>query len=472
MRRLRHGRLLRALAFTGLIIASSLGYVAPTTAASSEIVNGTGKTIELDAGKGALLRLDRPAAAVFIADPKVADIQVKSPRLVYILGKSSGETSLFAVDADEHVIANRRIVVNHDLNRLRNALKAIMPNTDVTVRSVDNRVVLTGAVHTAVQAEEVNKLAEGIVKDPKMVVNEVGVAAPDQVYLRVRVAEVSRDVLKQFGINWDAAFSSSKFLIGLATGNPVVAAGQFLTRTAGTNSLYGSFSNGKLDLNGLIDALDDQGLITVLAEPNLTAISGKPADFLAGGEFPIVVPGANNNNTVEFKQFGVSLSFTPTVLGPDRISLHVAPEVSQLSTAGAVQFNGFTIPALTTRRAETTVELGNGQSFAIAGLLQNNITQDLSKFPGLGDLPVLGPLFRSNKFQRKESELVIMVTPYIVRPISAARIAMPTDGLIPPTDTDRILHGQLYRPSLQHGVKAPVVDGTHGSSGPVGFALD
>lgn len=472
MKRFGHGRLSLVLTIAGLALAAVVAPAAPLRAASAQLVGESGEPIEIDASKGTLLRLDRPASAVFVADPDVADIQMKSPRLIYILGKKAGQTTLYAVDADERVLANRRITVSHDISRLRDALNAIMPGGTVQARSVDSNVVLSGTVRTPAEAEEARRLATGIVSDPKKVLSTIAVTAPSQVYLRVRVAEVSRDVLKQFGINWDAALSSGSFLLGLASGNPVVAGGNFLTRNAGTNSLFGSFSRGKLDLNGLIDALDDEGLITVLAEPNLTAISGKPANFLAGGEFPIIVPDTNNRATVAFKQFGVSLAFTPTILGPDRISLHVNPEVSQLSTAGAVQISGFTIPALTTRRAETTVELGNGQSFAIAGLLQNNITQDLSKFPGLGDLPVLGTLFRSDKFQRKESELVIMVTPYIVRPISTGRIALPTDGLIPPTDTDRVLHGQLYRPSLGHSVKTPVVGDTHGARGPVGFALD
>ena len=472
MMHLRHGRLWRALTVVGLTLAPAIAPILSASAASVEIANDAEKPIEIEASKGTLLRLDSPASAVFVADPDVADIQVKSPRLIYILGKRAGQTTLYAVDGQEHVLANRRITVSHNISRLRDALKAMVPDATIDARSVDSNVVLSGTVHTAAEAEEARRLATGIVNDPKKVLSNIAVTAPSQVYLRVRVAEVSRDVLKQFGINWDATLSSGSFLLGLASGNPVMAAGNFLTRNAGTNSVFGSLSKGKLDLNGLIDALDDEGLITVLAEPNLTAISGKPANFLAGGEFPIIVPDTNNRATVAFKQFGVSLAFTPTILGPDRISLHVNPEVSQLSTAGAVQISGFTIPALTTRRAETTVELGNGQSFAIAGLLQNNITQDISKFPGLGDLPVLGTLFRSDKFQRKESELVIMVTPYIVRPISAGRIAAPTDGLIPPTDTDRVLHGQLYRPSLEHGVKAPVVGDTHGAAAPLGFALD
>jgi pilus assembly protein CpaC len=292
------------------------------------------------------------------------------------------------------------------------------------------------------------------------------------VQLRVRVAEVSRDVLKQFGINWDALLSSGNFMFGLATGNPVVAAGTFLTRNNNTNSLFGSFRNGALDINGLIDAMDDEGLITVLAEPNLTSMSGKPATFLAGGEFPIVVPGDNDRVTIEFKQFGVSLAFTPTLLGQNRISLHVNPEVSQLSNTGAVELGGFSIPALTTRRAETTVELGNGQSFAIAGLLQNDIRHDIDKFPGLGDVPVLGTLFRSDRFQRNETELVIIVTPYLVRPVDEPVLATPGDGYKAPNDIERILQGRLHSAQLHPGRGGPQGPQGQRLTGPIGFVLE
>ena len=222
----------------------------------------------------------------------------------------------------------------------------------------------------------------------------------------------------------------------------------------------------------LLDALDKEGLITVLAEPNLTAVSGETAEFLAGGEFPVLVPGNNGRVTISFKKFGVSLAFTPTLIGGSTISLKVKPEVSQLSSTGAVEVSGFVIPALTTRRAETTVELGSGQSFAIAGLLQNNITRDIERFPGLSDIPVLGSLFRSDQFKRDESELVIIVTPYIVRPVSSQLLALPTDGLTPPTDTDRVLHSRLYRPTLGRRPSGPSGRGANGLVGPVGFMLD
>ena len=437
-----------------MLIAATLAGGISKPGKSSELIGETSDVIHLEKNAGILLRLDRPAATVFVANPKIADIQMKSPRLVYIFGREPGETSLFAVDSGE-----------------RGALKDLVPDGRIEVRSIDDNIVVAGSVRTPAEAAEARRLAERLVDKADKVIMNLAVTQPSQVQLRVRVAEVSRDVLKQFGINWDALISSGKFLFGIASGNPAAIGGTFLTRNNNTNSLFGGFRTGTLDLNGLIDALDDEGLITVLAEPNLTAMSGKPATFLAGGEFPIIVPD-DGKITVEFKQFGVSLAFTPTVITANRINLHVNPEVSQLSNAGAVELGGFSIPALTTRRAETTVELGNGQSFAIAGLLQNDTRHDVSKFPGLGDMPVLGTLFRSDRFQRNETELVIIVTPYVVRPVAAPLMVAPTDGLIPPTDEDRILHGRLYRPVPRSGARQVVAAGQAMPAGDAGFDLD
>lgn len=454
-----------------MLIAAMLAGGVSKPAKSTELIGETSDTVHIEKNAGILLRLDRPAATVFVANPKIADIQMKSPRLVYIFAREPGQTSLFAVDSGERVLVNRKISVSHNLSRLRRALKDLVPDGKIEVRSIDDNIVVAGSVKTPAEAAEARRLAERLVDTADKVIMNLAVTQPSQVQLRVRVAEVSRDVLKQFGINWDALISSGKFLFGIASGNPAAIGGAFLTRNNNTNSLFGGFRTGTLDLNGLIDALDDEGLITVLAEPNLTAMSGKPATFLAGGEFPIVVPD-DGKVTVEFKQFGVSLAFTPTVMTANRINLHVNPEVSQLSNAGAVELGGFSIPALTTRRAETTVELGNGQSFAIAGLLQNDIRHDVSKFPGLGDMPVLGTLFRSDRFQRNETELVIIVTPYVVRPVAAPLMAAPTDGLIPPTDEDRILHGRLYRPVPRSGASQVVAAGGASASGDSGFDLD
>jgi len=457
------------LRFAALMLA--LIVWTPAAAPGAEIVGVSAEAIALEASEGALVRLDAPAATVFVADPEVADIQVKSPRLVYLFAKKPGETTLYAVDAAERVLLSRRVSVSHNLDRLAAALERLVPDGRIRLASVDRTLVLSGSVRSAAAAEDARRLAATMLDDEKAVVNRLAVIEPNQVHLRVRVAEVSRDVLKVFGINWDSVFANGNFLFGLATGNPVIAGGGFLARTDSTNSLFGSFSNGKFDINGLIDALDKEGMVSILAEPNLTALSGQTATFLAGGEFPILVP-ENDRITVVFKEFGVSLAFTPTLLDGRRVSLQVKPEVSELSATGAVELGGFTIPALTTRRAETTVELGSGQSFAIAGLLRNNVTKELRKFPGLGELPILGALFRSDSYQRQESELVIIVTPYIVRPVSAAQMAAPTDGLTPPTDLDRILYARTYRPRLAKGAPGPRSASGQRLVGPVGFDLD
>lgn len=451
-----------------------IGGVSAAHRANAAEVRDTGEApIVLEASKGTLIRLDRPASTVFVADPEVADVQVKSPRLVYLMAKQPGETVIYAVDREERVLLNRRIAVNHNLSRLQATLSKMLPGSDVKVETMDKTLVLSGSVLTAKDADAAQRLALRLVKDEEDLVNQLSVVAPNQVHLRVRVAEVSRDILKQFGINWDAVFRTGNFLFGFATGLPAAnAVGQAIVRNNGTNSIVAGFRSSKIDLNGVIDALDDEGLITILAEPNLTAVSGESATFLAGGEFPILVPGDDNKIAVEFKQFGVSLAFTPVLVG-SRISLKVNPEVSQLTTTGAVQIAGFTIPALTTRRAETTVELGSGQSFAIAGLLQNNITRDVNKLPGLGELPVLGGLFRSDRFQRNETELVIIVTPYIVRPVDSKRLTTPTKGLKPPNDTDRIYRGKTHRPHLEKEKRTVHGRGArNGLAGPAGFVLD
>ena len=440
-------------------------------ARATEVIGVSRVPINLEVNKGALIRLDKPATTIFVADPAIADVQVKSPRLVYLTAKRPGETSLYAVDAREKVILSRRISVSHNISRLQRTLRHLFPNSAIDIRSVDGAMVLDGSVATASDAEDVRRIAARMVDGPENLINKLAVSEPNQVHLRVRIAEVSRTVLKEFGINWEGMARVGNFVFGTGIGRDFIDAAGEVTRT-GANSLLAGFQSTNSSVNVLMDALDREGLITILAEPNLTAVSGETALFLAGGEFPIMVPGNNDRVTVEFKQFGVSLAFTPTLIGGSTISLKVKPEVSQLTSTGAVEVAGFTIPALTTRRAETTVELGSGQSFAIAGLMQNNITRDINRFPGLADLPILGALFRSDEFKRDESELVIIVTPYIVRPVSNQRLAMPTDGLTPPTDEDRLLHGKLYRPSLGRRPSGPHGRGATGLIGPVGFMLD
>jgi pilus assembly protein CpaC len=452
-------------------------------AGAKEVTASQGSAIQIELNKGQLIRLEHAAATVFVANPEIADIQVKSPTLIYVFAKKVGETTLFAVDEHERTLLDAPVTVSHDLTRLNGALKSLLPDSDIAARSVDGGVVLSGAVDSAVQAEDARRMSARFIGKDEEVINRLNVTGPNQVNLRVRVAEVSRNVTKQLGINWESVFSTAGFVFGLGVGAPFIAGvgalGAVPRSTDSTlNNAFFHGNSGDFDLNALIDALADENLITVLAEPNLIALSGETASFLAGGEFPVPVPqsGTSNNITIEFKKFGVSLAFTPTVLDSGRIGLKVIPEVSELATNtanGAVEIDSFTIPALTTRRAETTVELGSGQSFAIAGLLQNNISHDVSKFPGLGDLPVIGTLFRSSRFLRNESELVIIVTPYIVRPVSSMRMASPTDGLVAPSDRERIFLGRSYSPQLKQQPKpGPVGPGGEGLNGSVGFMMD
>jgi pilus assembly protein CpaC len=304
------------------------------------------------------------------------------------------------------------------------------------------------------------------------------VQAPNQVNLRVRIAEVSRDIIKQFGVNWGAGGAGpGHFAFGLATGTGSLAPASgvgfqpSVSQVSGANELAAAFMTHGVDLNVLIDALDSEGLVTVLAEPNLTAISGAPASFLAGGEFPIPVPQGLNVTTIDYKKFGVSLSFVATITDGGRINLVVKPEVSELSTDGAITLNDITVPSLTTRRTETTVDLASGQSFAIAGLLQNNVTQNIQKFPGLGSVPVLGALFRSDKFERNESELVVIVTPYIVSP-TTKKLMSPTDGYVAASDIRQLATGADYTPQPVRQVAAQQTSPPgHGLIGPVGFDL-
>jgi pilus assembly protein CpaC len=369
-------------------------------------------------------------------------------------------------------------VVEHHLSSLQAVIHEVAPDSRIEVRSVDGGIILDGAVRDAVKAQELREIAGRYLGENETLINRLVVAAPTQVNLRVRVAEVSREVTKLFGINWEGIFSPGDFLFGLATGRAFSSGGGFpflrATDAGGVgNSFFGNYTSGDVSVNGIIDALEREGLVNVLAEPNLTALSGETASFLAGGEFPVPVGQDDDNSiTIQFKEFGVSLAFTPTVLNAGRISMRVRPEVSDLSEKGAIKLDDLVIPALSTRRAETTVELGSGQSFAIGGLISNSTRNNLDKVPGLGDLPVLGPLFRSTRFQRSESELVIIVTPYLVAPVGGAQLATPRDGLEDPSDLQRLIEGRLARTYAPPGAEPALAAGRRRLVGPAGFMLD
>ena len=464
-----------------LLIAVGIGFTIFTfEAKSAEIVTASIRTMDVAIGQGRLIRLKAPAATVFIADPEIADIQIKSPSLVYMLGRKPGTTTLYAVDGRERVLANMDITVTHNLKGLKRTLEELLPAENIHLASVNSSLVLDGDVSTSAQAEEIRRLATRYAPGENAIINRLKVTEPIQVNLRVRIAEITRDIDKQFGFNWTFLGSIGGAAIGLSTGNVITSTiADNLVSTAAASSHSLSIGGGALggDLNAFVDALEQEGLVSILAEPNLTAMSGETASFLAGGEFPILVPQGTSSVTIEFREYGISLAFTPTILSGNRINLHVKPEVSSITSTNAVSVtlsddSTIVVPSLTTRRAETTVEVGSGQSFAIAGLLQNNTTHDISQIPGLGDVPVLGNLFKSDRFQRDETELVIMVTPYIVRPVSNRAMASPTDGYIAPHDAQRLFGGGTNRRSAKKSAAITVGDSGRGLIGPVGFELN
>ncbi|MFQ5466938.1 MAG: type II and III secretion system protein family protein [Kiloniellaceae bacterium] len=418
-----------------LVAAGLLSALAPAAAqGTSREVTATTGSISIARHQGRLVRLARPATSVFIANPEIADVSVKSARMVYVFGKAPGKTTLFAVDRKENVVADLDVIITHDLETLRESIQSLLPaGGPVDVSSVNGAIVLSGSVATATDAENVNRLAARFIGENEEVINRLAVTEPNQVNLRVRVAEMSRTAIRQLGLNFDITEGDFSFTSGANfSQNAGALSGLGNVTLLGTQFGAGLLSGvgiGNATLNALFDALEEVGVAKTLAEPNLTALSGETASFLAGGEFPIPIAQDNNSISVEFKQFGVSLAFTPTVISKNRISMKVRPEVSQISNEGAVTIGGLNISALTTRRAETTIELGSGQSFAIAGLLQENMQDKVRQMPYLSDIPILGEMFKSEEFQRNESELIIIVTPYVVQPLARRDVPLPTDPL-------------------------------------------
>jgi pilus assembly protein CpaC len=459
--------------------------------------------ISVDAGTGILLPLPHPATTIMSAEPSIARVQPASPTSLFLMGVAPGRTTVIAtsdtgapiVQYDVTVVGAARGAPAGGPNPLlepglqaeqataisqatvaaieTSIHRMVLGGSTVHAAAAGGRLILTGSVPSAAAGQQAEAIARGFTGERTIVIGDFMVLSSIQVNVRVRIAEIDRTIARQLGFNWQA-LGNGGFRFGLLTnaaaggtntllsvptaGFPASAFNplQPLGLTTVPDQIGAGFTSGRWDVNGIIDALATDQLVTILAEPNLTAQSGEPASFLAGGEFPIPVAGTTSNGgtsiSIVFKQYGVSLEVVPTVLSPTRLNLRVRPEVSQLSTTGAVSVpiagGTLTIPALVVRRAETTVELGSGQSFAIAGLLQKTTTDTSNTVPGIGELPVIGALFRSTNFQRGESELVIIVTPYLVKPaVTPAALQLPTDGYRPATDLDRILLGrQLARP--------------------------
>ncbi len=414
------------------------------------------KSVDLVVGTGQLIRVDQEFSSLFVANPEVADIEVKSPRLMYLTGVGVGETTLFAVDDNDKVLMSTKIRVTHNIGALKAGIARVAPGQKVNVATVDQSLVLTGSVATAEEAANVLQVAGQFVDDPARVVNRLSVAAPNQVNLAVRIAEVARNIDRQLGIRWSASGNfGNGGRIGVIGGGGTTGDGAY---SVGLGLTRGSFS-----IDVLLQALSEEGLVTIMAEPNLTARSGEPARFLSGGEYPYAVVN-NDANTIEFKDFGIGLSFTPTVMDNNQISLKVATEVSELDFA-----KNPNMPSLNTRRAETTVDLASGQSFAIAGLMQNSSSQSAARMPGMGNVPVLGALFRSSAFKRGQSELVIIVTPVVVKPTTGRGIATPVDTFVPPNDFERIIMGR-FQGSKQNQVKNSI--GNRRLIGQSGFVFE
>lgn len=437
-----------------------------------QVATGQGQPVNqhltLGLNKAAIVELDADARDVLVSSPEIADAIVKSPRRIILLGTKTGQTNAFFFDGRGHQVLSLDIRVEKDVADLAAMIKANLPNSAIKVAALNDNVVLSGRVASAAEATRAADLSASFTGDPKKVVNMLSVSDGEQVMLRVHVSEMQRQIAKQFGINLSGVKMINGTPLALSTSNPFGLLGSALsdlsggqvgqvcnTASSALNPLAalqgGGICNIQNNVQGSLKALETVGLLHTLAEPNLTAVSGETAKFLAGGEFP--VPGGRDqqgNISISFKQFGVGLSFTPVVLSGGRISLQISTEVSELTNTGALTLTSVgtvggavTIPALNVRRAETTVELPSGGSFAIAGLMQHTTKQQIDAFPGIKDLPVLGALFRSRDFQNSETELVVMVTPYLVNPVAEAALAKPSDGFITPTDPESLLLGRL-----------------------------
>ncbi len=461
------------LAASALILASSLPVLAQVRAPEPSTVNVLGSatqisgaariaketsTVKLFVREGQLLELPRAASKVLVATPGIATFQMPSPDKIFFLGQGVGRTTFYALDEAGSVVAAIRVVVEHNLGKLREDIMRAVPSARIELEpTLNKRMIVRGSVKTATDARNVVQLVEAYLASSEAtggqqggqsggsqgagsrsgespVINQLKVELSSQVNIQVRVVEVSRSLTHSLGFNWGLALSTGRGPLYLGTGNASSlfdgGLSSLLPNTAeGGAGIAGSIGMGRGTLSGLISALSQEGFASLLAEPNLTAMSGEPAAFASGGEVPVVIV-TGNSITIDYKSYGVILRMTPTVLSPNRISLHVAPEVSELTSEGSVTLEGgSTIPALTVRRAETTVELASGQSFALAGMLRSASSQQVNGVPGLRKIPYLGRLFEYEETAVEEAELVIIVTANVVDPVAAGDMRTPGRGI-------------------------------------------
>ncbi|HXC65960.1 MAG TPA: type II and III secretion system protein family protein [Nitrospiraceae bacterium] len=402
---------------------------------------------ELGVGKSKVVDLTTSIKRASLANPEVADTVVLSPKQIYLTGKAIGVTTLTLWKENGELFSAFDIRVTPDLSQLREQLHRMLPDEPgILVTAAQDHVTLSGTISNLARQSRALEVAEPFA--PKKIVNLLQVGGAQQVMLEVRVAEMDRNLIRHLGVNLAGRDLNNGNNFGFTALNNITSAagsgatndpfGQLVTNAV--NALV-KFQTGNISWTGFIDALKQEDAIKVLAKPTLVAVSGQEAQFLSGGEFPFPIPQAFGVVTIQYKKFGVGLSFTPTVLTNNRISMAVSPEVSELDFSNALQIQGFNVPTIATRRATTVVELADGQSFAIAGLLRDNMRESIAKFPVLGDLPVLGTLFRSSRYTKNQTELVIIVTPHYVKPMDVAQLPLPTDTFVEPNDWEFYLMG-------------------------------
>ncbi|WP_315759135.1 MULTISPECIES: type II and III secretion system protein family protein [unclassified Bradyrhizobium] len=433
--------------------------------------------LSLGIGKSMVVDFPQDVKDVLVADPKVANAVVRSARRAYIIGAAVGQTNVVFFDGEGQQVAAYDIAIKRDLNGVRQALSQSIPG--VKIDGVGEGVILTGSVSSPVEAQQASEIAARLVGGADKVVNSIVVRGRDQVMLKVNVSEVRREIVKQLGIDLSASMTYGTAVVNFNNTNPFTAYGRSLVGTNGLSATGGGLSS----VSATMRAMETAGVTKTLAEPNLTAISGESATFIAGGEFPI--PGGYScdpttrvcSTSITYKKFGISLNFTPVVLSEGRISLRVMTEVSELSNDNAITVSyaltsastsSVTIPAIRTRRAETTVEIPSGGSMAMAGLIQNQTKQAINGLPGLNQLPVLGQLFRSQDYVNNETELMVLVTPYVVRAVAQKELSRPDDGFAPATDSESALLGRMNR---LYGIAARV-DAATGQPAGFGFIID
>ncbi|MGC2178535.1 MAG: type II and III secretion system protein family protein [Bradyrhizobium sp.] len=454
--------LVSALSFSAAALALVSGFApaaagesdtAPATTSSIPSVAPKTRFLSLGVGKSAVIDLPRDVKDVLVADPKVANAVIRSPQRAYIIGSAVGQTNVVFFDADGQQIAAYDIAIKRDLNGVRAALKQLLPAATIQAEGVGEGVMLTGSVATPIEAQQAGDVVARLVGGADKVVNSIVVRGRDEVMLKVSVAEVQRSIIKQLGIDLSVNMNYGTAVVNFNNTNPFTANGGPLT----SGSLVASALNkaGVPTVTATLRALESAGVVRTLAEPNLTAISGESATFVVGGEFPFPTGVTCQTNpagavgqcapSIAFKKFGISLNFTPVVLTEGKISLRVMTEVSEVSTDNSISISGINVPSVKTRRAETTLEIPSGGSLAMAGLIQEQTKQAVNGMPGVDQIPVLGQLFRSQDFVNNQTELMVIVTPYVVRAVAQKDLSRPDDGFAPASDSQSALFAQINR---------------------------